>query len=212
MSKLIEHPRQIDLEHTRPIVTDDFSCEPALRPSNLNEVFRDSRFVVTRWPARGSVPSAGAGGRRGPQAMVDAVRELVEGLSDGQGPVSEQAIRSKLKLFRLDRSEGFFTTKIYYEASQSTARRGVQQNATWRCRWTVADDDLPRLSRITLEGYEQVTIDAAGGKLFVDCTESAMAHNAVYARQVLPSINHWLPRISKLDGMNLMGHSGLEDL
>ena len=80
-----------------------------------------------------------------------------------------------LKLFRLDIEKAFFTTKVYYEASQRTARQGVQQNATWQCRWTYPGKDPPRLSRITLEQYEQVTVTAAGGKLFVDVTESAAA-------------------------------------
>ncbi len=212
LGKLVENPQQIDLEHTRPLVSDDFSCEPALKPANPVEVFRDGRFVVRTWAGSESAQPPAAGGRRGPQAMVDALRALVEDLGEGQGAASARDIRTKLKLFRLDRSDGFFTTKIYYEASQRTARRGVQQNATWQCHWRYPDQESqepPRLSRITLEAYEQVTIDAPGGKLFVDGTESAMAGTAAYAQQVLPSINHWLPRISKLDGMNLMGHSGL---
>jgi len=203
LSKLIENPQQIDLEHTRPLVTGDFSCEPSLRPAKLEEVFRDGRFVVTRWVGHESAPSPEAVVRHGPEALVHALAALVEGLGDGQG------IRTKLKLFRLDRAEAFFTTKIYYEASQRSARQGVQQNATWQCRWTYPDPDPPRLLRITLEQYERVTVDAAGGKLFVDATESAMALNASYAQQVLPSISDWLVRISTLDDMSLFGHHGL---
>jgi hypothetical protein len=207
LSKLIENPQQIDLEHTHPLVTDDFSCEPFLRPSKLEEVFRDSRFVVNRWAGRESAPSPKAEGRRGPHAVVAALEVLVKGLADGQD------IRTKLKLYRLDRAEGFFTTKIYYEASQRATRQGIQQNATWQCRWTYpgagADPDPPRLSRLTLEQYEEVTVTAPGGKLFVDVTESAMAGNASYAQQVLPSISDWLLRISKLDDIAFFGHHGL---
>jgi hypothetical protein len=203
LGKLIEHPQQIDLEHTRPLVTDDFSCEPFLRPAKLEEVFRGNRFVVNRWAGRKSAPSPNPNVQRGPQALVHELAALVEGLGDGQG------IRTKLKLFRLERAEAFFTTKIYYEASQRAARQGVQQNATWQCRWAYPENDPPRLLQITLEQYERVLVDAAGGKLFVDVTESAMKRNTSYAQQVLPSINDWLVQISKLDDISFFGHHGL---
>ena len=38
VSKLIEHPEDIDLDHTGALVDANFSCE-ALRPENANEVY-----------------------------------------------------------------------------------------------------------------------------------------------------------------------------
>ena len=199
VSKLIEHPEDIDLDHTGALVDANFSCE-ALRPENANEVYERAHLTVRR-------PEANAPRKSfvGAQGLVDALRSLVAGLGKGK------ETRVKFKLFRIERSESFFETRLFFEASNIDAARVAQQSSTWLCRWSYPTDTAaakPRLQHIALELHEEVDLESTGGALFQDCTESALGHNASYARQVLPGIPFWLARISR-EFMTQFGHHGL---
>jgi len=201
LQELIEHPERIDLEHISQLADDDFACD-TLQPTNLEQVFHDDQFTVRRWNVNSiSAPPAPA---RGPHALAAALRTLGEVLGDAHD------IRAKLKLVKIDKAEKFITTTVYFEASGRTARQAVQQNGSWVCRWTYPQDQTgPRLLSIELEAYELVTNHAAGGRQFADCTAAALGHNKSYHDQILPGINHWLPRISSHNSMTIFGHHGL---
>ena len=206
LSKLIAHPQQVDQEQIGAIIAKGFSCH-TLRPTALRKVFDNALVSVHRWDSSSvAIESRSDPAYRDAAGLVEAVKQLVQWFGEAT------AIRVKFKQYRIDLAESSFTTRIYYEASARTAQRGAQQNATWICQWTypeTGDYEKPRLTWIGIERYEQITVESQGGTLFTDCTESVMGNDSSYRQQVLPGINHWLPRISRLAGMYLLGHHGL---
>ncbi|RMH15072.1 MAG: VCBS repeat-containing protein [Acidobacteria bacterium] len=166
----------------------------ALLPADLRVVQDDAPFTVRR----GASPPATT--RRGPAGLARALAELAEVLGGGEPHV-------KLKLVGIERGATDFTTEVRYEAGRAGGEHAVQQTARWRARWSYpAAGGGPRLLGLELLRYEEVE---AGGALFGDCTAAALGADPSYRRQVLPGIDHWLPRVSLLAGMSLVGHHGL---
>ncbi|MEE8524419.1 MAG: VCBS repeat-containing protein [Thermoanaerobaculia bacterium] len=209
LGRLIESPGRIDADQLSALVADRFSSS-ALRPLELRQVFDDGVITVRRWK---QTPAAVIPVYRQAQGLAEALNRLKAGLGSG-GTVPVAASRTAtsrvaLQLVRIEASDTLLTTRVLFEASRRGARSGIQQNATWRCRWQLSAGQRPRLLSIELEGYEEVEVAVAGGALFAVVTESVLGANAAYRQQVLPGIGHWLGRVSRLSGMSLFGHHGL---
>jgi hypothetical protein len=149
LTKLVEDLEQIDIQHVADVVTDSFACPP-LRPNELVTVFDDALIIV-----REPQPTADAGpsnSHSGAEGLVAALQELVEALGEGRD------IRAKTKVFKIEKSEGFFSTQIFFEASNREAKVGRQVNATWSCSWEYPADEgsaKPRLKSSDIEKYEE---------------------------------------------------------
>ena len=179
------------------LLTADFIVAE-LRPSKLETVRSDARFRVARW-ASGSVFH-----HRGSEGLKTALEDQMKALGDG--PVSLE-----LKGIGIEAGVKTFTTRVLAEATARTADGSVQQNALWSCEWLLPEsrDTAPRLRSIELRSFEEVALESPTGTLFSDVTTSAMAANPAYREQVLPGIGHWLPRVSLVAGMSIVGHHGL---
>ena len=178
------------------VVAEGFECVP-LRPGGLATVFDDGVFVVRR-------AGGGAGQTlRGAEGLTSAVAELAGAL----GPDGRHV---KFKPFTVEAEGTRFTTRNYYEASGHDDRSALQQSAVWTCSWIVpAGAEEPLLERIAITSYEEVTVQATGGALFADVTESALGANTSYAAQVLPGIDDWLTRQSRMVDMWIYGQHGI---
>ncbi len=202
---LLEGGTPLAAADVAPLVAGDFTCQ-SLRPADLTTVSRDGAFTTRRWqesPGAGASDGveSGAGQHRGEVGMAQALQELMDALGTG-------IVHTKLKITRIETSETFFTTRVRLEASALSATDGRQLVAAWRARWQYPDaGEPPRLRSIEPLSYEEVAI--RGGPLFADVTASTLGHNDAYRRQVLPGIDHWLGRVSRIAGMSLFGHHGL---
>ena len=164
------------------LVTEDFACG-ALRPTQLEQVFRDNALTVWRQP---DVPIAPGAMHRGATGLAAALSRLRRDLGDAS------VVRVHFKLFRVEEAEGSTETTAYYHASGRSDAGAVQQNATWVCHWRPGEgDEARRLVSIDVRDYEQVV--ASGARpLFADCTEAVLGNDAAYREQLRPGINHWL--------------------
>ena len=190
------------------VVAGGFSC-PDLRPRDLETVLDDGRLRVRRAPAGGDPASVMAQTHTGASGLARALAALRAELGRGA------RVRAELEISRYEAEADTFTTRVEYRADGRRETGTVQQSATWLCRWLPVGPDQgpgcppPRLASIALERYEEVELDAPGGSLFVDCTESALGADPSYVGQVLPGIDDWLLRVSRIVDMSIGGHHGL---
>lgn len=199
LAKRLMHPDDVELAS---LADDRFVCG-SLVPDELETVFDDGTFSVRR-PAGPTFPTVDQ--HHGAPGLAQALLRLTTALSEGR------ELRAKFKLFNIDASEENFTTRQFLETSTHGDDRGASMNATWLCRWSYPGDGSPaepQLLSIVLEAYELIAIGATGGQLFADCTASAIGHNDSYRDQVLPGIDHWLARISRIHNMAIHGHHGV---
>ena len=202
---LLEGGGPIDSADVSTLVAGSFTCSP-LRPTDLATVSRGSAFTVRRWQAP-QVEIEDGFRHRGTAGFARSLQALVEFLGDGE-------VHTKLKITRIEAFESSFVTRIRLEASALSAAGSRQLVAHWYGRWqhpaAVDSEDrsseAPRLLWLEAEDYQEVT---TGGPLFADVTASVLGHNDAYRRQVLPGIDHWLGRVSRVAGMSLFGHHGL---
>ena len=182
LSKLLEHPEDLDRDAIDFLVGDDFSCS-VLRPDRLTEVLNTPSIIVQRWEQ--SVTTDLAPVYRGSSGLVEALKHLLYDLGTGL------EFRAHFKLYRIEQTDDLFTTRVFFEALDRTASRGLQQNAVWRCQWTpgTSSRESPILRSIAIETFEQVVAVCPGGSMFVDCTESAMGANVTYEQQILMGLS-----------------------
>jgi hypothetical protein len=157
-----------------------------------------------------------------------ALGELLAALTPAGEPSETElgARHVKFKLYRIELDQATLNTLVRYEASRHGPGGSRQQTAVWNCRWTIEPRATqgvpgreqgvgsPLLTHIALSRYEEAEVAGlsgpgdAGGSLFADCTESALANNASYRQLVLPGINHWLTRVPS-EFLGKFGHNGL---
>ena len=182
-------------------VDDDFTCT-TLCPQNLTEILARTGLRVCRWdPDPGTVDARSfARGRAGLEQAIESLRGMVA--SDGERHV-------KLKLIRIDVGDGETETDVVYEAAGRDARVSRQQTAQWRCHWVNgAESSGPRLRSIHLRSFEQVETISAATPLFGDETRLILGRNSSYGQQMVPSIHHWLRRVTR-EFLGQFGHHGL---
>ena len=205
LAGLIEQAKAIAPSAAEALVTPDFACG-RLRPGDLQLVADDGALLVRRARLSPSDLQSDTGtGYQGPRGFVDAIRELVSGFNE------DESVQAHLKLFQIDTGRDSFNTRLHFEAVGRGPNRSMQLNATWRIVWSNPQkgSSMPQLKWIGIEHYEEVEIHIDGGALFSDCTKSVIAGDASYEQQVLPGINHWLPRISSAVGMSMFAQNGI---
>ena len=208
LGKLIANEQPLEIANIAPLVADGFFCEQ-LWPTGLIRVFDDGMTSVYRSPEPRKTPSmVSVTDHSGAAGLLMALRQLVASLGDGAQK------RTGLKVYRIIKSEQYFSTRVFYQATGRGSGPAVSQNATWLCRWSYpgeSEDEkkAPRLLSIEVERYEQVLVRSRSGVLFTDGTESVMGEIASYQQQLLQSVDHWSVRISRLANMQIFGHHGL---
>lgn len=202
LSGLLKQPNLIGVETVSPLIAPNFTCSQ-LRPVDLTEVFNDGTIVV----ARSDEQSRPRREYVGADGFVDALRHLAGGLGDGGD------IRVKVKMHRVVKMDEILKTRILFEASNREVQRGQQLNAEWVAHWTyptAENDNKSQLVWLGLEGvFEQAEFRGPDGKMFTDCTESAMKANDSYAKQIVPGVDYWVTRISQVVDITNFAHHGI---
>ena len=190
IAKLLVRPQSIDKQDLESLLVPNFHCG-ALLPA-LSECYRDENLVVERMAVDSPVNSGDAALQsfRGLAGMIEALSALKALLAN------TDETYCKFKVVRVDPSAEEITTRQYFSLSGHGSQRTIQQNATWLARWEPGKNNQPpRLLSIMVEDAEQVsTHGAQQSKLFSDCTDSALAGNESYERQLKRGWNHWLER------------------
>ncbi|MEM7384027.1 MAG: VCBS repeat-containing protein [Verrucomicrobiota bacterium] len=93
---------------------------------------------------------------------------------------------------------------ILYHASRSEDGVSLEQNATWKCRFT--RESPPRLESITVIEFEEV---ASTGLRFTDKTKALLGQNPSFRHQLSTGIDHWRSRLQVDFGIDVNGLQGL---
>jgi hypothetical protein len=182
------------VDFSLPLADCDGCRFSSLRPAT-RRAFRSGIFDVQRVsdPSRDRVA-------RGPEALGDALADLV-------GRLPERQRRIAFKVVRVD-SEGDETTiAVLYSGYGHGSGGAVQQNAVWHMRWAI-DDNHVRLIDLEVARYEEVTLDGVE-PLLADCTESVLGDNPSWQQQLLPDLHTWWRYLDRLSGITFRGYQGL---
>ena len=200
LSKILTDSGPVDAVDLKDLITEDFEC-PSLLPKELRPVFRDAAIEV----ARGENP--GRGNRkpyRGVEGMMEAVQALVAPFEKASD------IRAQFKVIRVEMGERLVKTRQYFSLSGRTTGGSLEQNALWTIQWVQpSEGGAPRITGIEVENYEQATVRSPRQTLFADCTEAVLGDNACFRSQLMRGVNHWMPRIQELLGLEVPGHQGV---
>lgn len=182
------------------LISKRFACE-ALRPAAPETAFEDETFTIQRWTPAGKTSEEKHAGAAGIQ---QALRELIHpfrGASD---------VHVKFKLIHVELDGHDVTTRQYFHLSGRTATGMLQQSATWSTDWYWPErKELPKLTAIAVERFEEVAVKHPDGPLFADCTESVLSSNGSYYEQLTFGINHWASRIELVHGLTLLARYGI---
>lgn len=206
LANLICHPKNINPASLENLVANDFICYDlgSVDLGQMRQVYDDGQILIRRFEALSS--NATTSFYKGAHGLAKALRSLLKPIA------ASQDIRAKFKLFGIEQGEGGFITRQYLDVASYHVGRCLQQTAIWRCHWSYPKSEsqsVPRLQQIKLEKFEEGLVNTQNGALFTDCTKSALDGVKSYYQQVLPGINHWLPRIDRLLDMHILGHHGL---
>lgn len=170
-----------------------------LRPQQLVDAYRNGNsgesIVVKKPSGFDSQPKF-----QGRSELVRVLDELAEPFSTGR------KLHTKVKVIRVSSTEDSAETAAFYEADCQTANGGLQQRATWNCRWQRKPDGKLLLTSITSEDFEEVH---TRGAWLVDCTKSALGTNNSFHKQLSFGLNHWLLRLGRVKGMHVYTRNGL---
>ena len=175
----------------------EFRCSP-LRPSPLEETFRQGHFIVRT--AAGEKPALSHNGLDGFKAAIAGLMAAFPGT---------RAQHTKLKLFEVT-LEGTdkVRTRTYFQFGGHFDGGTFQVKSTWASDWTrAADGKSWLLGSIEAESYEETI--GAGRPLFTDCTKSVLAASEAFNSQLLPGLDHWMGRIELSMGIDIGGWQGL---
>ncbi len=178
----------------RSLVSDDFSST-SLRPADLKTVFQDAMFVVHRGTiAESSTPHLGAAG------FVDAIGKLTHGISPTGRHVHFKTVRVELQ-------PATALTTMVFQLGGTTDRGGIQQIATWQCKWSFRDTTQPpRLVSIHVTDFEEAK---ARGPIFQDRTVAALGACPSFQQQLALGIDDWADRLDRRLGIDLVATHGI---
>ena len=182
------------------ILSDGFMCG-ALRPEPLVEAFHDSCLTVRR-----SEPTKTGGVKRyrGSAGLARAIEQLTSPLA------ASADLRVHFKIFRVEERGDLVKTSAYFQLAGQHANGGVQQSATWHCRWGPGRADAaPKLQSIDVEQFEEVARANGDRPLFADCTEAVLGLSPTYRRQLVYGIDHWTATIDRRLGLDIVATHGL---
>jgi len=200
VAKLWTKLDSIDLDQVRPLIADDFHCS-VLRPSDLEEVYRDTSISIFR-PV-GGLDDFASDRFHALTGVAAALRDLAQPLSQASRR------RAKVKTVAIEDAKSAFTTVHLLEASGQTAGGTVEQHARWSCEWTSKPGEAPKLRSIRLTDYEEVVANTPHKTWFTDCTEAVVGHNPTFRAQLAYGLNHWLARIESNHGMYVFAEYGI---
>jgi len=198
LGKLFEHPADITPTQLEKLLDPDFECG-TLKPT-LEIAYQDPPFVVFRQAAdQGKSPTI----HLGAAGLAVALKELLQSL------VEAKNVHVKFKTVQVEISDGSAKTGVYVEISGHTPQGIVQQNATWRCEWTISKPASPPLLKsISIEDFEEIVPNEATGPLFTDCTEAAIGAEASYGNQLIYGSDHWYGNFDVTFGIH-QGNQGI---
>lgn len=169
------------------LASDDFLCS-SLLPEDLELVFQGPSITVQR--QRGAEkPGAKSRTYSGSSGLSEAIAELARPFEHAG------KIRIKFKTIMVRATESKVNTRHYVEISGRLENGTLEQHATWDAQWTNTPDADPLLTSLAVVDFEQVHVQAPGGTLFADCTESLLERNPCYRQQFLQGYEHWLLRM-----------------
>ncbi|MCA9213422.1 MAG: VCBS repeat-containing protein [Planctomycetales bacterium] len=195
IGKFLTQANPIDKQELKSLLAATFRCEDLL--PLLSECYRDEALIVERMEGETQTSSNDSSPQSIQGLAFHGVDGMLQALSQFKTLLADtDASHSKFKVFRVEQSSEGITTRQYFSLSGHGSRRTIQHNATWSARWQPSEDGKrPRLLSISVEDVEQVsTHGAQRSKLFSDCTESALAGNESYEKQLKLGWNHWLER------------------
>ena len=200
LARILSHPEKLEVAQVEGLLREEFACD-SLVPKKARTVFRDHAIEVFRAQAR---RTGGNKPYRGVNGLVKALQALLQ-------PYREASdIHAAFKIFQVHLGKGFVTTRQYFTLSGRTKAGSREQNATWSIRWVrPAESGAPRMERIEIEDYEHVVARSPSQTLFADCTEAVLGHNACFQPQLMRGLNHWMPRIQMVLGLEAAGHQGV---
>ena len=119
-------------------------------------------------------------------------------------------VRVKFKIFRVELAAESGVTLVSFQASARTERGLIQENATWRCRWSRSvDGSPPLLEWISVEHYEESVSNSLQGALFTDCTEAVLGNDFSIRKQLLRGMDQWREQLQIDFAVSLQGHHGI---
>ena len=197
LAAIIREPNNIKSKKVSPLVADKLKST-SLLPKELEEAFTDGATRVERATPgqRLEFPVTGADG------FIDALKQLTAGFRNATD------VRCKFKLFKIVRNDDEILTGQYISISARTESGMLEQNATWDIAWTGSMAE-PKLARVQLGDFEQVTYAGNSGAQFADCTMSILGDNESYSKQFLYGMNHWFAQLQDKRYFNLLGNPGL---
>ncbi len=192
LGKLLSHA-PVTPDALAPLLSDSFSFGP-LVPQSLDVVYQDKALRVERGAApEGTTPGAAA--------LADALSALADAMPSGV------VDRSKMKIFNVAPGVDDVTTRLYVTFIGRDESGGLEQNATWRVRWSSHQSKTPLIARIDVEAFEQVV--SSGGTLFSDRTASVLENAPAYTNQLAHGLNYWARRMESFLDPQFGGPIGL---
>ncbi|MGK0185439.1 MAG: hypothetical protein ACI9R3_001217 [Verrucomicrobiales bacterium] len=113
----------------------------------------------------------------------------------------------KFKIYRVEITKQGILTEMIFNASAETPLGKSQQNAIWEVLWT--RDAEPKLSRIQVRDFEEITPLAKGGLHFQDDTVSVLGGDMSYREQLSLGSDHWRNRLQIDFGTDVNGLQGI---
>ncbi len=164
---------------------------PAPRPSALREVFRDTSLVVRR-----GEPDLKPLVDRGTRALRATLRSWIAAYPAG----TEVHTKFKIVGVEVDAAAGTAMTRVFVQSAGETAAGIAQQSATWECLWRTGGEAPPKLTAITVTGYEEVQPAPAApasiaGPLFVDAAPLVLGNTAAWNEILVHSLDHWFRQV-----------------
>lgn len=174
-----------------------------LRPEARVRMYADQALKVFRFdrPDAEMVPT---------QRGLDGLAQALEGLHDLVANTSDHLHKFKVVRIERDPAQSTGMARVVLELGGKTETGSVQVHADWSSEWSYdGSPDLPRLTAITLEHYEEVHFTSSSRTIFEECTPSVMRDVACYESQLLRGVHYWSSQIERRLGSDLMGMLGL---